>query len=346
MPDGLRDIATPVYFPFTHLTQTAAGCLKACFPGCVVYSLSDRQPVRREHASPNTDGLDIRIQGQVDGKTLEQVFNAYQSWAALHPEGIGAYLKTQGGESPHFDDQSVSRIAEAIRCEGIPSLGDEEDAGVLLKAGLFLYIAERYDAHVEEKDNSLRRLAEMEEDFIAGLREADDVLFRRPDSGDATTWEDTGSYMTEQRIVSWVRLMAHDPLSNAIFVTTSPAVLSYLREMTHGMELVMEATFVSPAHPGDAASELPPNPRGRFETALKQVVEDPRGLGCQSLEIPNPALEREYGLRGVSFTLYRASDLKPWDYLGKMAGSLVPPSGTQPDGRKGAGTLIGLVRPV
>ena len=343
MRDGLSNIVTPVYFPFTHLTESVAACLQACFQSCVVYSLSDQQLTERRHRPFGADRLDIHVQRQVDGEMLERVFSGYQSWAGLHPEGIGAYLKAQGSQVPHFDDQSVSRIAEAVRCQGTPSSTDEEDDRALLKAGLFLYAAEKYDIYMEETDNSLHRLAEKEQDFIAGLREAGDVLYRRQDSGGTATWEDTGRYMTGERILSWIRLVADDLLPNAIFVTTSPAVLDYLREMTDDMRLAMETTFVSPSHPDYVASEQPPN---QLRAVLKRLVEDPRGLGRLPLEIPNPALLWDNGPRGFSFTLYAASDRKPLDYFGNMAGFLFPRPANQPDERGGAGTLIGLIQPV
>lgn len=344
------DMIKPIYFPFTHISKPVAGCLQICFQEVVAYALSDRQANEKRKQWPDAGGSDIRVPVQMDETILDTIFSEYRSWADLHKDGLLAYLKTQRDRIPFFEDQSFSQIVKDIKTGGTASppggAPDTEYVEYLLQTGLFLHAAEMYDMHVEEANDNLHQFEKMEQDFITDLREKDDLLYREISDGGMAEWEDTGHYMTADRIRSWARLMVEDPISHTVYITSSSAVIDHLLERTADMRLVLESACVPESHPSSVEEEDLTDWRNRLSATLKSLMEDPEGSHPPPVDgpgsIPLPANSRQ----AFTFALYIIPGRAPYDYFSALSGLPHRKDRGRREDLGSAHTLIGLVDPI
>ena len=340
----------PIYFPFTHMPKFVADCLRTCFQMVTAYALSDRQADKKREQWLDAAGLEIRVPVQMDETVLDTIFADYRSWADLHKGELLAYLKTQRDRIPFFQEQSLSQIVRDIKAGGTSSPSDvgpdTEYAEHLLQTGLFLHAAEMYDMHIEETTDNLHRFERMEQDFVADLREKGDLLYRNISGNRTIAWEDTGYYMTTDRIRSWARLMLHDPISPALYITSSAAVVSHLQDRSEDMRVVLESTCIPVTHPTTAREGDLADWQDRLGDCLKNLMEGSWDPQSAPMDIPGPLTLPEDGGPAFNFALYRIPGQAPRDYFGDLSGFLPREDRDSLVSQDDTCTLIGLVTPI
>jgi len=211
-----------IYFPFTVISGQAADALNACFKSVSIYQPSTH--MSKALAELAEKGLsEIRRPVQGDDDKLEALAKEYRKWAELH----------QGAELNFFkfrqdDDHAIAHIRSELKGYGIP----QEAADPLFNARLFLKIAQEFDAERQDVDREISAFEKMEKSLFEELRGEDDAEIEIPLEKSLLRHEDSGAFMTEERLNAWTRLMLEDTEISDFFVTGSRAVFDFLAEKT------------------------------------------------------------------------------------------------------------------
>ncbi len=221
-----------IYFPFTVISGQTADALNACFNSVSVYQPSMNTP----KASAEKGGLlspfqrggggevEIRRPVQSDDDKLDALAKEYRKWAELHQGAELNFFKFRQDD----DDHAIAHIRSELKGYGIV----QEAADPLFNARLFLKIAQEFDAERQDVDREISAFEKMEKSLFEELRGEDDAEIEIPLEKSLLRREDSGAFMTEERLNAWTRLMLEDAEISDFFVTTSRAVFDFLAEKT------------------------------------------------------------------------------------------------------------------
>ena len=218
---------TPIYFPFTFISEPILAELGDCFGKIVVYQSSRMNIPENMTAWEKNGKIDIRLPVEGDEEKIDKIFQEFETWAELHQRGELSLLKTQAGKIPFFNDDAISQIKLDIKRQGHKkSLREEPE--LLLNARLFLQMAQEHDLQNDALRQDLLSFEAMEQHLIKDLKgetlssSTDNAPYRSVATADA------GQYMTKERIDAWVRIMLHDRQQSGLFITHSRAVIEHL----------------------------------------------------------------------------------------------------------------------
>jgi len=239
-----KNLATPLFFPFSHISKDQLNSVTAFFSSFgllplvpdfsadpMLASLAE-QAVLHPIFFPSARELDL----------VEKQVHSYQDWAQLH-RGNEKNLKVLLKEQPYFmEDTGLSSIQSQIR-SGIQK---KETSFDQKKAGqnplLLLKFAQLLDVQNEGIDDELTALEQSKSSLFSELIGA--TLEKNPGKPDRGTScqdpADPGRIMTQERVLSWFRYaQAKDafklPGATPLLVTTSPAVLDYMVSNSQGV---------------------------------------------------------------------------------------------------------------
>jgi len=332
----------PIYFPFTYVSQSAASRLAACFSKIIVYQVSDSLlPGELKHMR-DSDVVEIRVPVTGDEKKIQTTLKAYKNWANLHDGGTMAFLKTQANLIPFYSDTSISKIRTDIK-KRIQSNPLHQNTAVkpldhLFIARLFLAVAQEYDIHHLNIDQDLVLLEEMEQVVFSNLKgdpaDSDQVLSRHT----TTVKQESGGYMTGERINAWTMLLFKDREASGVYITGSQPVFSHLKEQSSDAKPILSIDSI-PVCPGQAA--VLEKWKSRLMGILDQLAKDPKATASISI----PAMPNHiHGEKTVSLTVYLIPGASPQEYFGRFVESV----DFQPDKLlvpQYSNTVIGLVEP-
>lgn len=212
----------PIYFPFTYISKPVVEALRACFRQFVVYQPSFQQVPEKMQAWEKSGILDIRVPVQGNENKLEALLKDYKTWANLH-NGETAFFKTQADKIPFFDDYSTSQIKADIKKKG----QGQKSEDFLFNARIFLHIAQEFDMQDWEINRDILLFEEMEQNLIKSLKGNNGILYKK-DTVNKALIDDTGDYMTADRIKAWAHIMRYDREISELFITSSTSVFDHL----------------------------------------------------------------------------------------------------------------------
>jgi hypothetical protein len=337
----MENTLTPVYMPFTYLSEPTARLLTALVGPMVIY-----QPLESSiHASLSaleSQGLvEIRTPIALDDDRLRDALVEFTGWARMNPgkttQGKG-FLSQRQGEIPFFDETVINRIRSDINRYRQPDPLTDHAAKAReaeFSARLFLALAQENDLATESLDHDLNRFKALEKDFIDNLKSADGVGFNRQAFGAGTWREDPGAKLTGQRIRAWATLAAADAVLPELLVTTSRMVIDTLLE-TCGEALHLEQL-------GDIRLPFPP---AAATPVLGQMLVDLASRESLVLvERPpfaSPAADKASS-PAASVTLIGAANRTPARVIRRMAPETATPPGENEKPASVRHTLIVLV---
>lgn len=192
--------------------------------------------------------LDIRFPRKVDSGRLEAVLDEFNTWAGMHPEGLGdfrSFFQTHQNRPPFVDETHSTQIRTQIRRfgregEAHPDHSRHSDLPQL-KAALFLSLAHRFDEQQDHLAGELGAVRQMERQMFTRLSGSDPVEAVSPmlptDSPPRDCLKDSpvnpvapplfeglGGYMVTERIQAWASLASDDPESDQAYITTDRQV--------------------------------------------------------------------------------------------------------------------------
>ena len=250
---------TPIYFPYTWITEPVLRALTTCFRRVVVY-----QPCRSHIPETLRDWekkgrLEIRLPEAEDERMLAPLLRDYHAWADLHRGDRLDLEKFLPPSAPYFDEASTSRIRQEIRAAA-GSADDTDPAknqerSLLLRDRLFLILAQEYDQQDTALLTDLDRIERMEKALFRNLTpDGDDPLPMKPAAHPEGAVE-TGRPMLSERMAAWIRLhIRHQrtfgkaPEAGPIFITSDMPALDLLMTRSDGPEIICRVSDIPFGH--------------------------------------------------------------------------------------------------
>ncbi len=224
------------FFPFTCLSHPVVIALKRLFGPFTVYQpLSDTVPaamIKWQHDHQ----LHLCFPAAGNESEIHQMLSEYRRWVESRPLTQREFLKFQNAHASLSNDDQSFRIRDEIR-RRIRGKGSDPAVDPLISARLFLALAQAYDSRRLEITDDLTRLEKTEENLFNILR---------GDIGPGAPKEEmmpveageTGSFMIDQRLSAWSRLMLEDDPLPVIYATTSREAFETITQDTPRVDLL------------------------------------------------------------------------------------------------------------
>ena len=236
----------PLLFPFTYVTEPAIDAFRSFFSGISVF-----QPSMKRFPEPmrqwlDSGFLDVILPDPDVSQMLDKIVFETENWAQSQSSRVAPFLKGYRGKVPFFEPTSVSQIAQDIRAAGRPvsKTAPQQDAD--LQAGLFLQLAQEFDAHNQWLCHQMLQHEARERDLyreLSGDAHSTDGL---TEQGQACEQEDPFQYMLLDRLKAWSRVMLSHGHVKGPLVTNAAAVPSLIQEHVPDNEtLILAATIPS-----------------------------------------------------------------------------------------------------
>ncbi len=299
---------TPVYFPFTCMSHTAARMLHICFPKAVLYQPS-------ASAMPETTGqavkdfAQIRIPANEDQEKLAAIVKEYQNWAQLHQGRDISFFKAQQESVPFFDEFSVHELLSDIRRKKEGKNRAVQSPDPLFQARIFLSISQEYDMRQWEIGNHLESLSEMENVLLREIRgDEEEDTDTGPSIRSLIAKDDPGAHMTAERLKAWARLALCDPDLPNLFLTTSTAVMEMVCEQIPEARKVLQVEGIS----------LAPESVEQWQEALAECLQKIALAETISETEILTASEHADPAKGFSMTVYRIAGTDSRGFLNRF----------------------------
>ena len=222
-----------VYFPFTFVSDNTFDALNSCFQPIHVL-LPSMLEIPATMIQKEQSGLLVLDRSAAgDDAMMGEVLQHYRTWAQVHQGSEMAWMKSLKDQVPFYDDTNISHI----RSELIGGDQATPERDPLQYARIFLQMALKYDTESSELETDLERVEQLEDEIFQDLR--GEPLSARRASATAGLPDDSGAFMTTDRLNAWARLFLADTSASGegpiVLVTTSRAVLEEVMDrVPHG----------------------------------------------------------------------------------------------------------------
>jgi hypothetical protein len=326
----------PIYFPFTYIPESVGKILAAWFGQTAVYQISAAKVPDDMQKLVNEGILDIRIPIGINGELLDKIYKEYQVWVRNHQGTETAFLKTMAHKIPFFNDNASSQIRADIK-KTARQIPPKEKPHPLFNAGLFLHMAQEYDRQNETLSEDLMAIDAMEENVMKDLKGEETNDQARARVHMAIERQESGHYMTAERIEAWAFFMLNDPQDSGLFVTTSRAVVESIIDLApETQEIIRFDAVPLGADEVDAWG----NWRNEFMKALEVLATHPLPVTIDNM--PSPPEVPESKIK-VSLTLYVIPDKTPHECFAGCVETNMFRTDTPRTGTRFKNTLIGVV---
>ncbi len=219
----------PVYFPFTYISGEMIESLRGIAgPFAVFQPVQGDEPASLKGFGPE-GGVELRFPVQGGEEQVREAARRFKNWAASHEGHLEAF-KAITEHSFYNED-----FASEIKTEILGAKTQQEQAGPVFNARLFLKISQEFDSQADEVGRSLKSTEDRWNRMFRELGEE-----TRADIAPAGRHvsEDFGKFRTEGRIISYLRLMSRDKTCFRVLITPSRAVFDYMLEFVPGARAV------------------------------------------------------------------------------------------------------------
>lgn len=325
---------TPIYFPFTFISEPILTELWDCFGKIVVYQSSRMNIPENMKAWEKSGKIDIRLPVEGDEEKIDKIFQEFKTWAELHQRGELSLLKTQAGKIPFFNEEAISQIKLDIKRQGHKkSLRGEPER--LLNARLFLQMAQEHDLQNDALRQDLLSFEAMEQHLIKDLKgetlssSADNAPYR------SVATVDAGQYMTKERIDAWVRIMLHDRQQSGLFITNSRAVIEHLLDDAPEAQILQDIDYLAAL---ENEIEKKENRHNRLLQHLQTLAADVSTAATKTTTAPVIFTEKA---RKKGFIFYIIPGLSPHQFFSRYMESTGRRSQDKKSTESVKNTLIG-----
>ena len=278
----------PIYFPYTTISEPVLGALLACFKQVAVYQPSRSHVPESLRSWENGGRLRIHLLNNDENDPLPHLLKAYREWAALHEGERPDFEKFRPPLPPFTDASATSRIRSdtqktAKGIETAPSR-EERERALLLRARLFLTIAQEHDQLRQTLREDLDRIGGMEKDLFRNLLSDRDEPFPAAPRNRPPLEIEPGSHMSGARMTAWARLHVHHrerakrgaasmPGTTDLMITSDPSALDRLLEQADEADLICSVSGI----PFGPAADLSGNVffDGRRSEKLEKLTAGP-----------------------------------------------------------------------
>ena len=324
----------PIYFPFTFISEPVFDAMSTCFGKIVVYQSSKVNIPEKMKEWDNSGKLEIRIPIEGDEEKINNILQDFKTWAKNHQGSELSFLKTQIEKIPFFNENAISQITLDIKRQNLekPSPGKPD---MLLNARLFLQIAQEHDLQADVLRRDLLLFETMEQNLIKNLKGEIETSQMDIDTHPSVQKNDTGHYMTKERIEAWIRIMQHDDHHTGLFVTSSRSVIEHLLDDAPEAKVLPDINGIPVLESGIEEKEKWQN---RLMKTLETVITDASFASTEASMKTPTSIEID---RKKTLTFYIIPGLSPHQFFSRY----IKPTGSQPQDKRGMehvkNTLIG-----
>ena len=264
---------TPIYFPYTYISDPVAEAVAACFGGFVVYQpLADRLPATMQ---PWADEgvLDIRITVQGDERELATAAKNYMKWADVNIGSTGinpSSLKTIKASARILDSSLSSHIVAEVKNQAGSSANDALPDPVKISR-IFLYLAQKFDQQSAELDGVLEEFEKKEQALIKDLKTEEDTLADELTKESGSIPDANTGYLIAERLEAWVRIFLKDRMTPELFVTHRTAVLEHLLDAAPRSEKILDVQRIPRINP---INRTPTPWRDEIVSYLSEIIKN------------------------------------------------------------------------
>ena len=304
-----------LFFPFTYIDPQTMKSLSACFSKVSVYRTSDTELPDDMAKWVDSGFLDIRVPVKGEEKKIAAILKDYKAWADLHQKTPAAYFKQQS-EVPFYSDTSISKIrtdiTRRVRDNESNAKTEVNPEDRIFTARMFLTLAEEYDRNRFSIHTEFKNLFDMEKDLFEQLKGEPDERPPFPSHGFTEEKEDSGIYLTEERVKAWVRLTISDPKETGIYVTDSRGVFDFLDEhRVVEKEIFDMGPIPIRFEPDDTLASF----KDQLRAFLDELARDPKALSSPNM----PAMpQKRPGEPMLMLSALRIPGIHPKEYLGRF----------------------------
>lgn len=284
----------PIYFPFTRISESIQNALFACFDQIVVYSPHPELVPASHRDLATQNRLEIRLPKEEPGDKLPILLESYYAWAQLYQGDDFDFHKFSAHyPTPPQDPSSAEIRSQILKADQNASSRKEKPLDPLLKARLFLAIAQRYDEAQESLSKDLSEISRMQQNLLRDL--APDREKTPAINSDAPISDSVEIFrpMAAERLTSWCRLYIHhrrqtedrEAQSPPLLVTSDPDAFDLIMGFGNSAEAVdsLSDSLTIYRKEGDIPAAFL---SGSDETGISSEALDPYGentytlLGC------------------------------------------------------------------
>ena len=243
----------PLFFPYTYVMESTINAYRCFFSGISVLQ-SSMKHIPEPMAQWTARGLlDIRLPDPEVSRIFDKALAETENWARNHRGGVASFLKAYQDEVPFFGPSSVSQIRQDIRAAERAVAPDTQQQETLLRARIFLQMAQEFDAHNQWLTHQLQQQEAMQRNLYRELRGDEPSAERAPLPPLPPENEDPLQYMILDRLKAWSQIMlSHGPIQGPL-LTNCASVPALIQEFVPDIEtLILAATI--PAIHRDAAT--------------------------------------------------------------------------------------------
>jgi len=322
----------PIYFPSVYLSEHSLAELSVFFPRLAAYSVLPSPAAPHMKRDVENGRLELRVPVRGDDTELMGMIRGYKEWAQLHQGKNLSYFKSHPEKAPFVDENATSYILSTIRRKN----GSDTDRELSedRKALLFLQFSHEFDASQAELQVDLSTIDSKRKQLfqaIGGDHDEPEVL---PIDTVAWTQEDTGAYMTAQRMNAWNHLLQHDTAPQGLFVTTSRAAFEFVLDRADQAEML--ETVAAPHLHAVGRDEW----NRRFDAFLRELSQGAEGRPFDPPE--TTSLDGENADAPVC-TVYRISGQSPKPFFNRFSTFSRPIDALPVAGAPPSHTLLALV---
>lgn len=220
-----------ILFPHTYIPAAVCEAVAAYFRPLRIYQPTSHKIPAPLQALSQKGSIKIVIPVRHDDEKTAALLLEYRKMAELHQDGLRDYLKRRTQTVPFFDESAISRLKGDIR-KGASKAEKEEP---LLKARLFLQMAQELDLQNEEISRKLEETRRTEKrlfsDLVGGSETSFQTTMRTPSIQNVAS----SGHMLQSRIVAWAQLFWEDNVPEMtdgpiVLITTCREALEHLLE--------------------------------------------------------------------------------------------------------------------
>jgi hypothetical protein len=243
----------PLFFPFTYVTEPTINAYCYFFNGISVFQSSMKHVPEPMGQWAAQGFLDVRMPDPKVSRTFDRLLAETENWALSRRGGAVSFFKGYQDRVPFFEPSSVSQIRQDIRAAERAVSPDKPQQEALLRARIFLQLAQEFDAHNQWLSHQMLQQKAMERNLFRELRGDERSTDRATEPGQSGENQDPFQYMILDRLKAWSRVMLSHGHVQGPLVTTGASVLALIREYVPDTEkLILAATI--PAIRKDAAT--------------------------------------------------------------------------------------------
>ncbi len=327
----------PLFFPYTYVMEPTIKDYRCFFSGISVLQSSMKHMPELMGQWAAQGLLEVQLPDPAVCRVFDKVLAETENWARNHRGGVASFIKGYQDDVPFFGPSSVSQIRQDIRTAGRAASPDTRQQESLLRARIFLQIAQDFDAHNQWLSQQLQQQEVMQRNLYRELRGDEHSTGSLTEPVPPRENQDLFEYMILDRMKAWSRVVLSHGHVKGPLVTTTASVLNLIQEQISDSEKpILVATI--PAIREDALTAN--NERQALMEYCQKLLHSPMPLINDSglLDV-YPAETTDT----LSMKLYLLPDIAPQRFLARFVEGELP---GDRDAADEVNTLIGFIHSI